>query len=482
MKITLVLFVFSNYLMLSSAQMQKNINYLDIKKPYSGYSIFSTIPKTEENLRLLWELDGIASDRCMEFLIKPGAPNKSVQVLAHPELSRNLENLFQERNMTFKVNAVSLMVEKERQEISNRRKEFEARCNESESGCLFDFFNYNEFERIEKYLLELSDNKEMFKSTKNIDVDVIKVGSSYENRTIKMVSISLERNETKRKKNAIMLECCEHAREWVTPAFCLYVINNLINVRSDVLQDFDFYIIPVVNPDGYAHSWTNTRLARFWRKNRHPNYDGDKAEYVRSLSDQVCTGTQSSWNKLLLNSFYRLKSSSAVTTLRPMFSNKRHENKSTKYPLKDELDRNLQKCIGTDINRNYDIFWGNKRGASAWDCASSYHGTKPFSEPETRAVRDAVFMIQKNKSIVSFVSVHAFSQLWTYPYSMADYISPYLDDLNKVAKAAVTALSAVNGSIFKIGTVPETIIRPRNKTKYEAAGGSKDWAHVKVLI
>ena len=470
--------------MLSSAPISTNITTLEGKIPFSGYFLFSTIPNTKENLRLLAELDDIAPDTCMDFWIKPGAPNKSVQILVHPELSRNLENLLQEKKMTFKIIAVDPMVEKERQEISSRRKEFEAKCNESKSGCLIDFFNYNQFETIDQYLLELATNIDLYKSTKNIDVDVIKVGSSYENRTIKMVSISIEKNETmdRRKKHAIMLVCMEHAREWVTPAFCLYVINNLINVRSDVLQDFDFYIIPVVNPDGYAYSWTNTRLARFWRKNRHPNYDGDKAEYVRSLSDQVCTGTQSSWNKLLLNSFYRLKSSSAVTTLRPMFSNKRHKNKSTKYPLKDELDRNLQKCIGTDINRNYDIFWGNKRGASAWDCASSYHGTKPFSEPETRAVRDAVFMIQKNKSIVSFVSVHAFSQLWTYPYSMADYISPYLDDLNKVAKAAVTALSAVNGSIFKIGTVPETIIRPRNKTKYEAAGGSKDWAHVKVLI
>ena len=472
MKITLVLFVFSNYLMLSSAQMEKYINSLDIKKPYSGYSIFSTIPKTEENLRLLWELDGIASDRCMEFLIKPGAPNKSVQVLAHPELSRNLENLFQERNMTFKVNAVSLMVEKERQEISNRRKEFEARCNESESGCLFDFFNYNEFERIEKYLLELSDNKEMFKSTKNIDVDVIKVGSSYENRTIKMVSISLERNETKRKKNAIMLECCEHAREWVTPAFCLYVINNLINGRSDVLQDYDFYIIPVVNPDGYVYTWTDKRL---WRKTRSPNFDGENTKKPRGLSEPICTGKQFGWSNQLLNALYRFKSSSTVRTSRSIFSNKKHIKQSTKYLPQDEQAQDPNPCIGTDTNRNYDIFWGNKLGASDWECDITYHGPKPFSESETRAVRDAVLMIQKNKSLISFVAVHSSGELWMYPYGLRKFTSEYNVSLNEVANASVRAILDVNGREFTIGTVFEAI-------KYQASGGSMDWAHLKVWI
>ena len=30
---------------------------------------------------------------------------------------------------------------------------------------------------------------------------------------------------------------------------------------------FDFYIIPVLNPDGYVYSWTTNRM---WRKNMRP--------------------------------------------------------------------------------------------------------------------------------------------------------------------------------------------------------------------
>ena len=34
-----------------------------------------------------------------------------------------------------------------------------------------------------------------------------------------------------------------------------------------MLGHFDFYIIPVLNPDGYKYSWTTNRM---WRKNMRP--------------------------------------------------------------------------------------------------------------------------------------------------------------------------------------------------------------------
>lgn len=35
-----------------------------------------------------------------------------------------------------------------------------------------------------------------------------------------------------------------------------------------ILDNFNFYIIPALNADGYAYTWSNYRL---WRKNRNPN-------------------------------------------------------------------------------------------------------------------------------------------------------------------------------------------------------------------
>lgn len=51
------------------------------------------------------------------------------------------------------------------------------------------------------------------------------------------------------------------------------MLNLLERYASDaevkkILDHFNFYIIPVLNPDGYVYSWKSYRL---WRKNRNPN-------------------------------------------------------------------------------------------------------------------------------------------------------------------------------------------------------------------
>ena len=46
--------------------------------------------------------------------------------------------------------------------------------------------------------------------------------------------------------------------------------------------------------------------------------------------------------------------------------------------------------IGTDLNRNYDYDWGCCRGSSGSPGSLTYRGRRPFSAPETRAMRDFV--------------------------------------------------------------------------------------------
>jgi hypothetical protein len=73
---------------------------------------------------------------------------------------------------------------------------------------------------------------------------------------------------------AIVINTLIHAREWITGAAGIYVADQLIarygneNQATRVLDRFQFLLIPVLNPDGYEHSWTTDRL---WRKNRRSN-------------------------------------------------------------------------------------------------------------------------------------------------------------------------------------------------------------------
>jgi len=65
-----------------------------------------------------------------------------------------------------------------------------------------------------------------------------------------------------------------HAREWISGSVCMYLFDSLL---SDALSTgpgwqritrFEFNVVPVLNPDGYAYSWDSFRL---WRKNRRDN-------------------------------------------------------------------------------------------------------------------------------------------------------------------------------------------------------------------
>lgn len=52
-----------------------------------------------------------------------------------------------------------------------------------------------------------------------------------------------------------------------------YFINELLNNSThydNMLSEVDLYILPMVNPDGYEFTHTDTRL---WRKNRRPDPD-----------------------------------------------------------------------------------------------------------------------------------------------------------------------------------------------------------------
>ncbi|XP_052520556.1 carboxypeptidase B2 [Tympanuchus pallidicinctus] len=150
-------------------------------------------------------------------------------------------------------------------------------------------------------------------------LEKIYIGSSYEKRPLYVLKLS-KRQENP--KSAIWIDCGIHAREWISPAFCLWFIGHTIHLRerdrvmTTLLEHFDFYVMPVMNVDGYEYTWSKPSN-RLWRKSR---------------SSHSSSG-----------------------------------------------------CIGTDMNRNFDARWCGK-GASPNECYETYCGPYPESEPEVKAV------------------------------------------------------------------------------------------------
>ena len=67
------------------------------------------------------------------------------------------------------------------------------------------------------------------------------------------------------KKGLFFFNCGIHAREWISPATCMYMIRQILATRhsnSDVkfmLENYEWVILPVLNVDGYEHTHTNVR-------------------------------------------------------------------------------------------------------------------------------------------------------------------------------------------------------------------------------
>ncbi|WP_170152858.1 M14 family zinc carboxypeptidase [Ulvibacter antarcticus] len=93
-------------------------------------------------------------------------------------------------------------------------------------------------------------------------------------------------------------------------------------------------------------------------------------------------------------------------------------------------------CMGVDLNRNYGFeFAQNGSCASNNECSAAYHGTGPFSEPETIAVRDLIALIQPKTSF----SIHCYGGKFIMPYGnvtppdfeiYAEWASSFLSENN----------------------------------------------------
>lgn len=57
---------------------------------------------------------------------------------------------------------------------------------------------------------------------------------------------------------AILIEANIHAREWISSATATWLLNELLTSTDpaviDIATNFDWYFIPVLNPDGFAYT------------------------------------------------------------------------------------------------------------------------------------------------------------------------------------------------------------------------------------
>lgn len=99
------------------------------------------------------------------------------------------------------------------------------------------------------------------------------IGQTVEGNPIVGIHISSGPLTNGTKKPLIVYNSLQHAREWISGAVTTYIIDQLLTGYgkddgvTKMLSAVDFFIVPVVNVDGYKWTWNPTG-DRMWRKNR----------------------------------------------------------------------------------------------------------------------------------------------------------------------------------------------------------------------
>jgi hypothetical protein len=156
------------------------------------------------------------------------------------------------------------------------------------------------------------------------------VSPTYEDRHIYAMKISDNVNQDEDEPNFLMVSC-HHAREIVTPVIALYAIEQLTKEYSydpDItaaVDDYEIWISPVWNPDGYEYCYYHDNM---WRKNLNPPHGVDLNRNYPFGWDSECSGSTDPYSETYKGSG---PASEAETQTMIAFSNDRHFAKVIDY-------------------------------------------------------------------------------------------------------------------------------------------------------
>ncbi len=125
--------------------------------------------------------------------------------------------------------------------------------------------------------------------------------------------------------------------------------------------------------------------------------------------------------------------------------------------------KNRRGGFGVDLNRNFSVAWGGA-GSSGLKRSQTYRGDKPFSEPESTALRALV----KREGIRLHVDLHAYGQLVLFPWNHGDKRT---DDHQRFAAIG----DEVGSAIFSAHQNKYRLMR--GVELYPAGGTMSDWMY-----
>ncbi|XP_051543094.1 carboxypeptidase A6-like [Myxocyprinus asiaticus] len=225
------------------------------KNRYVGDQVFRIIPKCKTEVQVVKQLfQNLTVDLWQPNSLSLIQENSLVDVHVGWNKTQWLRRHLHQAHIHYKVLMSNLQTEIEKQtgyrSSRKRRSEFQ-----------YDYEVYHPWEEIQSWMFEMN-------RTHPHLVDMFSIGRSYEGRPLYVLQLG---KRTQLYKKAVWIDCGVHAREWIGPAFCQWFVKEALNSYQHdtsmrrLMNQLNFYIMPVFNVDGYHYSW---KTDRFWRKTR----------------------------------------------------------------------------------------------------------------------------------------------------------------------------------------------------------------------
>ncbi|XP_073502437.1 carboxypeptidase O-like isoform X1 [Phyllobates terribilis] len=244
---------------------------------YNGDQVLSIVPETPSHAVYIEEIcNDVQLDLWKPSHVEEIYPGREVHVRVPSSRLYETKRILHQKKISF-----SVLIDDVQKLI---QKQFVVEHRQKRSLTSFDYTKYHPMNEIYEWM-------DQIKETHKDLVALHYLGSTYETRPIYYFKIGLP---SAVKKKIIWMDCGIHAREWISVAFCQWFIKEILNQQSSnhvihkALKNIDFYIVPVLNIDGFLYSWNTNRL---WRKSRSPHNNGScyGVDLNRNFDSKWCT-------------------------------------------------------------------------------------------------------------------------------------------------------------------------------------------------
>ena len=218
---------------------------IESKRLYINDKLIRVEPLTNQHLEFL---QGLEVNTTVDFWTDIRGLNQSIDIHLEENEYEKYILQFKKYSIPFEIliNNLQEIIDNEEEEIVKDQLRRQMKRRWYEENIIDIVGTYASYDQMIGYLQEKASRFPNY-------VKLIDFGQTFESRSLKGISLQFNPRSTRN----IWIDCGIHAREWITLATCIWIVEKLIedyrnndSIIRDLLDFWNVYIIPSLNPDG----------------------------------------------------------------------------------------------------------------------------------------------------------------------------------------------------------------------------------------